>query len=141
MAIALGMMSLAKLYREVREALQQAPSEATSADAIDGFALEFEAVKVGVAHLVRVQPGCAWLVAHLGPLPSPLEAGQLAALMDANFMLMAGCRGARFGRDAATGELLLQHQYSIAGATAHHLLARIACLAGVARMNPVNEAR
>jgi hypothetical protein len=109
------------------------------------FSLDFEGLCVDVVlGPANTSPAGLLLLTDLGPLPGsaentrppgapPADAGQLArSLLDANFM-MAGLHGPAFGRDPATGHILLHQSCRLSEIDGSGLQSLAAHLADMAR--------
>lgn len=77
-------------------------------------------------------PGDVMLLVAFGPLPRDKSLDACRALMDLN-SLMLWKPACVFGRDAATGDVVLRYAYPLKNASAFDLYACIRDLAGVAQ--------
>ncbi|MGE4241889.1 hypothetical protein [Ramlibacter sp.] len=99
-------------HRAICDILRQPAQDMQPIDGVHAFDLAYE----GALARVLLLPGAedrAWVVVDFGVPPPEHELESMLGLAEANFDLLMGEDGARFGRNPDTGVLSLQFPYAL----------------------------
>jgi hypothetical protein len=121
------------LFQGVCTALGKPEPPMAPSDGPRLFALDVDGVDAAVVHSPEENPASAIVVVRLGNTSGATQLQEITDLMEANFILMPEAHGARFSREGARGQLLLQYAFPLAGAQAEVLLSHAGAIAALAR--------
>lgn len=119
-------------FKELCQGLCQVPGIAVTESSDDeqgGLAIDVEVhgVRVALSHGPRTGLHRALMIATFGQLPAGRESDACRTLLNINRQVLS--LGFAFGRNPATGEIVLKQNYSFDQATAEGLHKRIATMA------------